>query len=135
MFTERSFDHHVLARTLWGEARGEPHAGQVAVAKVILNRATDPKRRWPRSVAAVCLQPYQFSCWTAGDPNRAKLLQTSEARMAEVYLVALEALGLPDLTLGANHYLTRALALDAPPRWYQAHKVTVLIGAHAFLRL
>jgi spore germination cell wall hydrolase CwlJ-like protein len=36
-------DRDILARTLWGEARGEGTAGQIAVAWTIHNRVFDGK--------------------------------------------------------------------------------------------
>ena len=57
-----------LARTLYGEARGEPREGIEAVANVILNRVLS--NRYPNTIAKVCLQRLQFSCWNDNDPNR-----------------------------------------------------------------
>ncbi|MGH3756111.1 MAG: cell wall hydrolase, partial [Pseudonocardiaceae bacterium] len=62
-------DWEVMGRTLYGEARGEPFDGLVAVAWVIRNRAESP-RWWGRDVKGVCLHPLQFSCWNETDPNR-----------------------------------------------------------------
>lgn len=41
--TEKERD--ILARTLWGEARGEGTAGQIAVAWTIRNRVFDGKEK------------------------------------------------------------------------------------------
>ena len=46
-----SSDLNLLARAIYGEARGEPYAGQVAVGAVILNRVRDS--RFPKTVAGV----------------------------------------------------------------------------------
>jgi Cell Wall Hydrolase len=48
-----------LAGAVYFEARGEPLAGQLAVAQVIINRAEDS--RFPRSYCGVVAQPGQFS--------------------------------------------------------------------------
>jgi spore germination cell wall hydrolase CwlJ-like protein len=52
--TER--DRDILARTLWGEARGETLAGQIAVAWTIRNRVNDGKDKswWGEGYAGVC---------------------------------------------------------------------------------
>lgn len=50
---------HCLAGAVYFEARGEPLAGQLAVAQVIINRAEDA--RFPRSYCGVVAQPGQFS--------------------------------------------------------------------------
>jgi len=72
-----------LARTLWGEARGEPVRGIEAVAAVVVNRVRLAQRRggmwWGSDIVAVCRKPWQFSCWNADDPNRAKLLAVTAA--------------------------------------------------------
>jgi hypothetical protein len=67
-------DLSVMARTVFGEARGEPYQGRLAVAHVILNRVR--AGGWfGASVSEVCLKRWQFSCWNPGDPNRARLFQ------------------------------------------------------------
>ncbi|MDT8280482.1 MAG: cell wall hydrolase [Erythrobacter sp.] len=48
-----------LAGAVYFEARGEPLAGQLAVAQVIINRSED--NRFPRSYCGVVAQPGQFS--------------------------------------------------------------------------
>jgi hypothetical protein len=48
-----------LAGAVYFEARGEPLAGQLAVAQVIINRSEDP--RFPHSYCSVVAQPGQFS--------------------------------------------------------------------------
>jgi hypothetical protein len=48
-----------LAGAVYFEARGEPLAGQLAVAQVIINRSEDS--RFPRSYCGVVAQPGQFS--------------------------------------------------------------------------
>lgn len=130
-WTDRAFTLDVLARTLWGEARGEGRAGMQAVACVILNRASDPGW-WGRSVAEVCLKPWQFSCWLQSDPNRPKLLAVTagERVFAQAQQIARAALAgeLADYTFGATHYHV----IDIAPAWAAGHTPCVLIGRHAF---
>ena len=52
-------DEECLATAVYFEARGEPLAGQLAVAEVVLNRAASGK--YPPDVCAVVKQPWQFS--------------------------------------------------------------------------
>lgn len=53
-----------MAMAVYHEARGEPLAGQVAVAHVVLNRVASD--RYPNDVCEVVTQPYQFSFdWNA----------------------------------------------------------------------
>ena len=63
----------ILARTIWGEARGEGSQGMQAVANVIQNRVKQGGW-WGATFAEVCKKKSQFSCWNEGDPNHAKLL-------------------------------------------------------------
>lgn len=125
-----------LARTLWGEARGEPVRGIEAVAAVIVNRVAAAAARggfwWGDSVIAVCRKPYQFSCWNAGDPNRAKLLAVTQADpvFATCLRVARRAVAgvLTDPTRGATHYHRAGLH----PTWASGHSPCAEIGAHLF---
>ena len=48
-----------LARAVYFESKGEPLAGQLTVAEVIINRSQS--RRFPSSICAVVRQPSQFS--------------------------------------------------------------------------
>jgi N-acetylmuramoyl-L-alanine amidase len=124
-------NRHVLARTVWGEARGESNEGLQAVASVILNRAARPGW-WGDSVDSVCLHPFQFSCWNKRDPNRAKLLAVGETDTAFAECVAIEeaalASGLEDKTDGATHYHTASTM----PKWAVNRAPCRIIGHHLF---
>ena len=62
-----------MARTIWGEARGEDEQGKIAVGHVIKNRRD--KQTWMgKTIKDVCLKKWQFSCWNENDPNREKIL-------------------------------------------------------------
>ncbi|MFG6414984.1 cell wall hydrolase [Roseateles sp. DC23W] len=128
-------DTNVLIRTVYGEARGEPEDGMAAVAHVVLNRVR-AQRYWGRTITAVCLKPYQFSCWNANDPNRARLLelQAGDARLQQVAQVVQRVQGhaYPDPTDGATHYHNRWMA--RPPRWVQGRPPCRVIGNHAFYK-
>lgn len=126
-----------LARTLWGEARGEPVRGKEAVAAVILNRVARSMTRpngywWGGTVVEVCHKPWQFSCWNTGDPNRAKLLAVTprDAAFAACLRIARRALAghLPDPTGGATHYHARGIH----PPWAWRHIPCAEIGHHLF---
>lgn len=126
-----AFALDTLARTIWGEARGEGRQGMQAVASVILNRAARPGW-WGRSVAEVCLKPAQFSCWLSGDPNRRKLeaVDESDPSFATAREIAAAALAgrLADYTFGSTHYHT----VETAPAWARGHVPCVVIGQHAF---
>lgn len=132
-----------LARTMYGEARGEGARGLEAVAHVVLNRV-DAHRWWGDDVVAVCLKPWQFSCWNATDPNRRKLLTLSAADpvYAQAFGTATRLLELQDRdhaarlrsdpTEGATHYY--APALVKRPAWAAGRAPCARIGGHDFFR-
>lgn len=71
MFDPRNLQiTELLALTIWGEARGEPIEGQVAVANVIKNRVSDGSDYYD-----VILKAKQFSCWNSDDKNYPKLIE------------------------------------------------------------
>lgn len=121
----------VLARTLWGEARGEGVAGMEAVAAVIINRLRWPAR-YGADVVAVCRAARQFSCWNEGDPNRAKLLAVDarDAAFAAALRIARRALAgaLRDPVDGACHYHAAGIS----PRWARGRAPCAIIGGHLF---
>ncbi|MGS0910952.1 spore cortex-lytic enzyme [Bacillus subtilis] len=57
-------DIRLLAQAVYGEARGEPYEGQVAIAAVILNRLNS--RLFPNSVAGVIFEPLAFTAVADG---------------------------------------------------------------------
>jgi N-acetylmuramoyl-L-alanine amidase len=121
----------LLARTLWGEARGEGAAGMAAVAAVVLNRLKRPAR-FGAGIEAVCRAPKQFSCWNQGDPNRERALTVTEAdrAFAAARRIARRALAgaLDDPTRGACHYH----AAGCFPRWARGRAPCAAIGRHLF---
>lgn len=52
--TSNTSDLNLLSRLIYGEARGEPYSGQVAVGAVVLNRVKSSS--FPNSVAGVIYQ-------------------------------------------------------------------------------
>ncbi|KPN92467.1 cell wall hydrolase [Pseudomonas nunensis] len=132
-------DRDIFARTLWGEARGEGLAGQIAVAWAIRNRVDDGRTKswWGEGYAGVCQAPYQFSCWNNGDPNfdylsGAKPIPTREFALAQIAADEVIAGNVPDPTDGATHYY--AIAMPEAPAWATKAKQTLMLGGHVFFR-
>ena len=129
-----SDDLSIMARTIWGEARGEPLTGKIAVAWVIKNRADHPGW-WGKDIKGVCQAPYQFSAWLPDDPNRPKLLAVTvedESFRECLYAVAAVLGGFSkDPTKGATHYHTAGIS----PKWAAGKTPNVKIGAHLFFTL
>lgn len=121
-------DLFTAARTIAGEARGEPLNGQCAVAHVIINRW----RHGAASISEVCMKARQFSCWNEGDQNRDYIesltLANRELRIAlYAVIAALEDLT-PDATNGSRHYH----AIGTTPYWAVGKISVATIGRHAF---
>ena len=136
----RKLEIDVLARTLWGEARGEGTAGLEAVASVVLNRVKVAKDHggkywWGNDIIQVCQKPYQFSCWNRSDPSFQKLQKVDERNLyfATCLRVAARAVigALKDQTGGATHYHADYVA----PYWAKGETPTVIIGRHIFYKL
>ena len=124
----------ILARTLWGEARGEGTIGMQAVANVIINRAANPSW-WGSNIMQVCRRPYQFSCWNDGDPNRSQLKSVTEKDLyfATALRIACRAAygALEDITNGADHYHAAGIT----PGWAKGQTPVAVIGNHIFYKL
>lgn len=129
----------VLARTLWGEARGEGDAGMMAVAAVVLNRVAHAENRagywWGNDIISVCQKPYQFSCWNRSDPSYLKLqaVTDKDRHFATALRIARRAVigAIDDATGGATHYHADYVS----PYWAQGQTPTAIIGRHIFYRL
>lgn len=137
MVTEK--DRDILARTLWGEARGESLIGQIAVAWAIRNRVNDGTERswWGEGYAGVCQAKYQFSCWNKSDPNFPYLngaKQIPARELAQARLGADQVIDgkAPDPTGGATHYY--AVSMKTPPAWAAKAKQTFKLGGHIFFK-
>lgn len=135
---ERDLD--ILARTIYGEARGElsyPDGGiksLEAIGWVVKNRTK--YMQFSPYIHKVCMQPWQFSCWNLEDPNRKILLAASfdDAVFRQCFLAATKVLfdQSIDCTNGANHYHCINIA---PPYWAKGHEPTATIGRHVFYKL
>ena len=114
-----STDLNLLARVVYGEARGEPYTGQVAVAAVVLNRVRSSS--FPNSVAGVVYQSGAFDCVSDGQinltPNRS------------AYNAAKDALNGWDPTYGCLFYYNPRTATS---KWMLSRTIKLSIGNHAF---
>ena len=130
-------ESEILAKTIYGEARGESVAGMEAVANVILNRVKMNLIHpmwWGKSITEVCLKPKQFSCWNQDDPNF-KILQ-GDLSQNPIYQIceriAKRAIAgcIKDNTNGATHYHT----FHCHPLWAQHIIPCAQIGHHLFYK-
>lgn len=109
-----TFNEQVAARTLAQEVRGEPLAGQEAVAWTLRNRLAT--KRWGTTLASVCLWRGQFSGWyMPHDPNFAYACGLTDndpvlIKMAAVLDGVFAADPASDPTHSATHYLNPVIA-------------------------
>ena len=116
-YSER--DLQIIANAVYGESRGEPYEGQVAVAAVILNRVEHPD--FPNTVSGVIFQPRAFTAVADGqiwlEPNE----RAKEA--------VLDALNGWDPSENAIYYFNPATATSA---WIWSRPQIKKIGEHIF---
>ena len=123
-----------LARTLWGEARGEIREGRVAIAWVVTNRVAG-NSWYGKTVEQVCRFPKQFSCWNDGDSNLPKLhaVMATDPVFRECLDIAAAAVNGslvgPDPTGGSTHYHA---PMNPVPKWARGHAAVTIIGNHLF---
>ena len=143
--SETISDTMAVAKTIYGEARGDGIRGMLAVACVIRNRVQHPRVRWwGTGWKGVCLAPFQFSCWNDNDPNRKILNSIPEFGPWPASFVAAREIARefvdppsepdepwPDITRGSDHYH----GVMANPYWTKGRTVTAMFGTHIFYRL
>jgi len=123
-------DYETMARTIFGEARGEPVEGQIAVAHVICNRWRSRKWFSAISLAGVCLKRLQFSCWNPDDPTYQRVVDARPYELEPFIEIAKAAIeDLNDPTRGATHYYADTIPA---PAWAKGLEPTVQIGRHLF---
>lgn len=119
--SSNSNDLNLLARLIYGEARGEPYTGQVAVGAVVLNRVRNSS--FPNTVAGVIYERGAFDVVSDGQIN---LSPNSTAKKA-----AQDALNGWDPSYGAIYYFNPATATN---KWIWSRPATVTIGRHRFCK-
>lgn len=119
--SSNSSDLNLLARVIYGEARGEPYTGQVAVGAVVLNRVRSSS--FPNTISGVVYQSGAFDAVRDGQIN---LTPNSTAKKA-----AQDALNGWDPSYGAVYYFNPATATN---KWIWSRPMTVTIGNHRFCK-
>ena len=109
----------LMARIVYGESRGEPFEGQVAVAAVVLNRLFS--NEFPSTIEGVIYQDLAFTAVADGQYNL-----TPNAQAYQAVRLALEGY---DPTYGATYYWNPATATS---QWIWSREVTLKIGKHVF---
>ncbi|MCI8760011.1 MAG: spore cortex-lytic enzyme [Clostridia bacterium] len=112
---------NLLARLIYGEARGEPYTGQVAVGAVVMNRVKSSS--FPNSISGVIYQSGSFDAVRDGQIN---LTPDATAKKA-----AQDALNGWDPSYGAIYYFNPSTATN---KWIWSRPMTVTIGRHRFCK-
>ncbi|WP_018883343.1 spore cortex-lytic enzyme [Paenibacillus massiliensis] len=112
-------DLKIMANAVYGEARGEPFEGQVAVAAVILNRVKSPS--FPNTSSGVIFQPGAF---TAVADGQIWLEPNEQARKA-----VQQALNGWDPSGGCLYYFNPRTATS---KWIWTRPQVKTIGQHIF---
>lgn len=112
---------NLLSHIIYGEARGEPYAGQVAVGAVIMNRVKSSS--FPNSIAGVIYQKGAFDAVSDGQIN-----QTPDSTAKKA---AQDAYNGWDPSYGAIYYFNPATATN---KWIWSRPLTVTIGKHRFCK-
>ncbi len=114
-------DINLMANAVYGESRGEPYEGQVAVAAVILNRVQSAS--FPNTVSGVIFQPGAF---TAVADGQIWLTPNDTAKRAVI-----DAMNGWDPTGEAEYYFNPETATSA---WIWSRPQIKQIGKHIFCR-
>lgn len=112
---------NLIAKAIYGEARGEPYIGQVAVGAVIMNRVKSSS--FPNTIAGVVYQSGAFDAVSDGQIN---MTPDSTAKKA-----AQDAINGWDPTYGAIYYFNPSTATN---KWIWSRPLTVTIGKHRFCK-
>lgn len=112
---------NLLARLIYGEARGEPYTGQVAVGAVVMNRVKSSS--FPNSISGVIYQSGSFDAVRDGQIN---LSPDATAKKA-----AQDAINGWDPSYGAIYYFNPSTATN---KWIWSRPMTITIGRHRFCK-
>lgn len=81
LFSTSIADFSCLSRNIYFEGRGEPYIGQVAIARVTVNRVTSNK--FPNTICEVVSQEKQFS-WFSTHRNKPMLDIVAKAKARKI---------------------------------------------------
>jgi spore germination cell wall hydrolase CwlJ-like protein len=132
-----------LATMIYGEARGEPELGQIAVAYTAVNRAVN------RTICDVVLAPMQYSIFNDNpalravalnlhiEPKHKNIIDAEAWTKALAVAQAVLKKEVPDPTKGSTHYLSpngmEALGYEYP-EWSKEYKRVAVIHGHQFYK-
>ena len=124
-------EENCLARAIYFEARSESELGQIAVAKVVLNRVKDPE--YPNTICGVVYQgsgrrnscQFSFACDGLPDDVKSATSWAQAKRLAKKTIAG-------DAKVAALTTATNYHADYVKPKWAKSMKRLVKIGRHIF---
>ncbi len=127
----RLAEENCLARAVYFEARSESELGQLAVAKVILNRTKDPA--YPKSICGVVYQgsnrrnscQFSFACDGLPDDVKQPGAWSNAKRVAQKAIAGTKSMQV--MSTATNYH-----ADYVKPKWAGSMKRLVKIGRHIF---
>ena len=127
----RLAEENCMARAIYFEARSESELGQLAVARVILNRTKDPA--YPKTICGVVYQgsnrrnscQFSFACDGLPDDVKQPIAWANSKRIAQKAMAG-------DKTMKIMSTATNYHADYVRPKWAGNMKRLVKIGRHIF---
>lgn len=137
----------VVALTMYGEARGEPIEGRIAVGCVLRNRLHSPNR-YGATLPDICWRRAQFSCWNMNDPNSPVLWRLARSIASQIHITdpvlrecrfladGIVSTDIRDTTGGATHYYAPhgMKPAGSVPSWATGVTPVARIGNQLFFR-
>jgi hypothetical protein len=123
-----------MVRTVWGEARGEPLAGQQGVAAVIKNRMAAGNQ----DAQGVIFKPGAFSSWADKQRPDMEALSPSDPKYQDILNKAVRPVlagDVPDPTGGATNFYAPTGMPQGGPSWAAGQQPSAVIGGHQFYKL
>ena len=118
-----------LAKTIYGEARGENIETMLSIGWVIRNRLKSG--RHGNTYKDVVLQPKQFSCWNKNDPNYRVIKGMIKGRVWEVCIgvsiVVMQSAEKHNPVPNVRHYYDKSMDSN-PPYWAEEGEFMSVYG-------
>jgi spore germination cell wall hydrolase CwlJ-like protein len=127
----RLAEENCLAKAVYFEARSESELGQLAVAKVVLNRVKDPN--YPKTICGVVYQgsdrrnscQFSFACDGVADEVKSKAAWDRSKKIAQKAIAG-------DQTIRVIGAATNYHADYVRPKWAKEMRKLIKIGRHIF---
>jgi N-acetylmuramoyl-L-alanine amidase len=119
-------DKELMARLVRAEAVGEPYAGKVAVATVVLNRLKHPD--FPNTINGVIYEVYDGKYYAFTPVQNGEI---NKPYGAEEMKAVVEAINFAPYSSGSIFFYNPKIATS---EWIRTRETTVVIGNHVFAK-